>query len=104
MGFVVTLGALFGLVEECFKLNFGVVEFCVGVGDFVVVDEEFESFGELGVLSVPFGERGHESRVVDDKGGVETLDFEEMAGEFVDHSGVSFGVSTVYFELFEEAF
>ncbi len=80
----------------------GIVQFRVSVTEFVVVDEEFESFGKARFGSVVFGQWGHELRVLNDEGWVETLGFEESTNKLVNKSvgGSGFAaVNVVFFAL-----
>jgi len=70
---VVSFLLLLDLLEEELFLDEGVIEFGVGVAELVVLDEEFEPFGESGFGAVVLGQGRHELRVLDDEGGVEAL-------------------------------
>lgn len=78
---------LLHLIHEELFLDEGIVQFGVGVTQLVVVDEEFEAFGEAGLGTVVFGQGGHELGVFDDEGGVLALGLDEVADQLVDEAG-----------------
>ena len=55
------------LGSEQLVLEQWVVEFGVGVGQFHAVDEQFESFGDLGIVSLPLGQRAEAGGIIDDE-------------------------------------
>ena len=75
------------LIFEEGPLENGVVELGVGINNFMIINEEFEPFAQLRIMPVILGERGHDLRMVDDEGGTETVDFEEMSSELIEQPG-----------------
>ena len=78
-GLIISSELLDHLLLEDFSLDEGVIEFREGVAELVVVDEQFESFGELGLFSVVLGEWGHDLWVLSDEGWVFAVDLNEFS-------------------------
>lgn len=88
LGLVVTLVLLVGLLLETQTLVERVVQLSVGINDLLLTDEGLESLAETGMLTVVFGQWRHHLRVAENKGGVDTGLFDELAHELVEHTGV----------------
>jgi len=77
--FIISFFFLFDLLHEKFFLNERIIEFGIGICEFMVLDEELESFGKSRFGSMVFGKRRHHLRMLDDEGRVETLTLKEFA-------------------------
>ncbi len=85
------------MVFEALALVYGVVELCVGVGDFFAVDEELEALYEAGFTAMLFGQGRHFYGVVGEEGWLDEVFFDFFAKDFVyefafAHGGVHFYV------------
>lgn len=79
LGLVVALILLIRLFGETETLVKGVVEFGVGIDDFLLAHEGFEALADSGEGAVVFGEWGHHLWVACDEGGVDAGLFDEFA-------------------------
>ena len=60
LSFFVTSGLVGHLLAKSVTLDFGIVEFGVRIGDFLLEDEQFESLGQTWRGSMPFSKRRHD--------------------------------------------
>jgi hypothetical protein len=65
-----------------------IVKFGVGVHDFLLADEGFESLAETWVGAMVLGEWTHHLWVSGNEGWVYASRFDELADELVEHAGV----------------
>lgn len=84
--FVVTSRLGLHLFFETLALDDGVVEFGVGVTDFLLENEEFETFSQARHVTVVLGERRHDFGVVHDEGRAVALDFDEFTDELIEET------------------
>ncbi len=85
------------MVFEALALVYGVIELCVGIGDFFAVDEELEALYEAGFAAVFFGQGRHFYGVVGEEGRLDEVFFDFFTEDFVyefafAHGGVHFYV------------
>ena len=99
-GFIISLFLLLDLLHEQVLLDEWVVQLCVGITEFVVVDEQLESLSESYFRSVVFGQGGHQLRVLHDECWVQALGFKEMANELVDKTNSSPRIRACHMVLF----
>mmetsp|Transcript_27788 Transcript_27788/g.24388 ORF Transcript_27788/g.24388 Transcript_27788/m.24388 type:complete len:243 (-) Transcript_27788:1073-1801(-) len=85
-GFIITLSLLLGLVNESLSLVEGIVQLSESVTNFVMVNEELESFSEAWVFSVQLSKRRNQDGMVNDESGVQAVNFNEVADELVNQS------------------
>lgn len=86
------------LTLECFKLGFWIIQLCVSINNFVVVDEELESLRKSLFGSMPFSQWRHDGRSLCDEAWVFALTFQVLTNQFVYKSGCcswSFAIKTL---------
>lgn len=69
------------MVNEKVLLHERIVQFSVGIADFVVVHEQLKSLSQSSLASVPLSQRRHNLGMIDDEGGVEAFRFDEMTNK-----------------------
>lgn len=81
--FIVSFLFLTDLGHKEVLLNEGVVELSVCIAEFVIFDEKLETLSKSGLAAMVFGQWGHGLRMLDDKGGVQALRFQEAADQLI---------------------
>ncbi len=86
------------MLFEAFALVDRVVQFRIGVGDFLAVYKQFEALHEARFAAVFFCQRRHFHRVIDQERRLDEIGLHFFAENFVDQFG--FAHRSVYFDVF----
>mmetsp|Transcript_4036 Transcript_4036/g.5532 ORF Transcript_4036/g.5532 Transcript_4036/m.5532 type:complete len:243 (-) Transcript_4036:1051-1779(-) len=100
-GLIVTGGRCLGLIEESLVLHDGIVEFRVGIGEFPLTYEQFESFRQSLLVAMGLGEGTHDFGVFGDEGWMGDSIFEEFSHERIEESCGCEGWCTFQFVLLQ---
>lgn len=80
------------LLLEAFELDLWVVQLGVRVNELVLVREQLEALCQALLRAMPFGQRTHQLRMVDDEAGADALRLKELADKLVNQTGGRTGV------------
>ena len=97
--FIISFFFFANLLQKEFFLDKGIVEFSVSITELVVLDEQFEPFGQSRFRTMVFGQRRHHLRMLDDESRIEALTFKELANQFVNQSDRCAGIRAIYLVL-----
>ena len=88
------------LILEALTLVDWVIEFGVGIGNFLTIDHEFESLREEWIRAVLLGQRGHLLGVICDEGWLDIASLTLLSEEFVDELTLTHCIIDLYAEAF----
>lgn len=75
-------------MSKAFTLVEGIVQFGIGVTDFLGGNKEFEAFTQAVTVTMLLGQGGHHHGVTCDESGGDAVDFEVFTDQLVQHAGV----------------